>query len=148
MTVIRVDRRGIAEQVRLPLIGVAADEAIEIVETHSSRPLIEWPRLARLEIRGVVVLAKPGCPIAIVLQYLANRCLVPSHEAVIARKARRLLGDDPEAHRVMIATSDDRRPGRRAKCCRVEVGIAQTVGSDLIQGRRRDDTAERAGNAK
>jgi len=66
MTVIRVDRRGIAEQVRLPLIG-AADEAIEIVETHSSRPLIEWPRLARLEIRGVVVLAKPGCPIAIVL---------------------------------------------------------------------------------
>ena len=48
--------------------------------------------------------AKPGCPIAIVLQYLANRCLVPSHEAVIARKARRLLGDDPEAHRVMIAT--------------------------------------------
>src|SRR6185437_7008934 len=113
-----------------------------------SRPLIEWPRLSRLEIRGVVVLAKPGCPIAIVLQYLANRCLVPSHEAVIARKARRLLGDDPEAHRVMIATSDDRRPGRRAKCCRVEVGIAQTVGSDLIQGRRRDDTAERAGNAK
>jgi len=57
----------VAEQVRLPLIGVAADEAIEIVETHSSRPLIEWPRLARLEIRGVVVLAKPGCPIAIVL---------------------------------------------------------------------------------
>ena len=89
-------------------------------------------------------LSNSHCP----SQYLANRCLVPGHEAVIARKARRLLGDDPEAHRVMIATSDDRRPGRRAKCCRVEVGIAQTVGSDLIQGRRRDDTAERAGNAK
>ena len=42
----RIDRRGVAEQVRLPLAGIAPDEAVEIFEAHSIRPLIEWPCLA------------------------------------------------------------------------------------------------------
>ena len=47
-----VDGRRVAEQVRLPLAGVAADEAIEIIEAHSVRPLIERPGLARLDKRA------------------------------------------------------------------------------------------------
>ena len=54
-----VDGRRVAEQVRLPLAGVAADEAIEILKAHSVRPLIERPGLARLERGRVVVLAEP-----------------------------------------------------------------------------------------
>ncbi|MCY1237613.1 hypothetical protein D9M72_503170 [compost metagenome] len=42
----RVDGRGVAKQVRLPLAGVAADEAVEILEAHSARPLIERACLA------------------------------------------------------------------------------------------------------
>ncbi len=48
-----VDGRGIAEQVRLPLAGVAADKAVEIFEAHAVRPLIERPGLARL-VKGVL----------------------------------------------------------------------------------------------
>src|SRR4029450_12874779 len=44
-----VDGRRVAEQVRLPLAGVATDEAIEVIESHAVRPLIERPGLARLE---------------------------------------------------------------------------------------------------
>ena len=44
----RIDGRRIAEQVRLPLAGVAADKAVEILEAHAVRPLIERPGLARL----------------------------------------------------------------------------------------------------
>jgi hypothetical protein len=31
--------RRVAEQVRLPLVGVAADEAVEVLEAHAGRPL-------------------------------------------------------------------------------------------------------------
>ena len=44
-----IDRRGVAEQVRLPLAGVAADEAVEVLEAHADRPLVERPGLAGLE---------------------------------------------------------------------------------------------------
>ena len=36
-----IDLGGVAEEIGLPLVGVAADEAIEILEAHSDGPLIE-----------------------------------------------------------------------------------------------------------
>src|SRR5262245_10218004 len=101
-TDVRVDRRRIAEKIWLPLISVTTDEAIEIVKAHTCRPLVEGPGLARLEFRRVVVLAEPGRPVAVILEDLSDRCLVPGHDAVVARIACRLLGHDPEAHRMMV----------------------------------------------
>src|SRR5262245_54287729 len=100
-TDIWVDCRCVTEQIWLPLVGVTADEAMEIVEAHADGPLIERPGLARLEFRSVVVLAEPGRPVAVILKDLSNRCLVPGHDAVVARIACRLLGDDTESHRMM-----------------------------------------------
>ena len=31
----RIDLGGVAEQVRLPLVGIAADEAVEVLEAHA-----------------------------------------------------------------------------------------------------------------
>ena len=45
---IGIDRCGVSEEVGLPLAGVAADEAVEILESHAGRPLVEGPRPARL----------------------------------------------------------------------------------------------------
>src|SRR5262249_31478273 len=83
-TDIRVDRRRVAEEIRLPLVGVTADEAIEMVKAHTCRPLVEGPGLARLEFRSVVVLAELGRPVAVILEDLSDRCLVPGHDAVVA----------------------------------------------------------------
>ena len=44
-----IDLGGIAEEVRLPLVGVATDETIEIFETHASGPLVERTDLAGSE---------------------------------------------------------------------------------------------------
>src|SRR5438046_3007028 len=55
----RVDRRRIAEQIRLPLAGVTADEAIEVLEANAVRPLVEGPGLRCLIERRVVILAEP-----------------------------------------------------------------------------------------
>ena len=55
----RINLRGVAEQVRLPLVRITADEAVEILEAHAGRPLVERPNLAGSEGRGVVILAEP-----------------------------------------------------------------------------------------
>jgi hypothetical protein len=62
----REDLRGVAEQVRLPLVGIAADEAVEVLEAHADGPLVEGPDLAGGEGRHVVVLAEPGGGVAVV----------------------------------------------------------------------------------
>ena len=69
----RIDLRRVAKQVRLPLIGVAANKPIEVLEAHADGPMIERPDLAGLEGRRVMVLAKPGSGVAIVFQDAADR---------------------------------------------------------------------------
>jgi hypothetical protein len=49
-----IDLRRVAEQVRLPLVGVAADEAVEVLEAHAVRPLVEGPDLGWLKKAGVL----------------------------------------------------------------------------------------------
>ena len=66
---------------------------------------------------------------------------------VVARVAGGLLGDDAEADRVMVAAGDQRRPRRRAERGRVELRVAQARLRDAVQCGRRNDAAERAGNA-
>src|SRR5262249_7465584 len=124
---------GVPEEVRLPLVGVAADEAIEVVEAHAGRPLVERPGRARLELRGVVVLAEPGRAVAIVLQDSADCGLVPGDDAVVAGESRGLLRDDAEARRMVVASGDDGRPRRRAQRGRVEVSVPEAVGGDLVE---------------
>src|SRR5665648_640019 len=50
-----IDLGGVAEEVRLPLVGVTANEPVEIIEAHSRRPLVKWPDGAGLEGGRVVV---------------------------------------------------------------------------------------------
>ena len=107
-----VDGRRVAEQVRLPLAGVAADEAVKIIEAHSVRPLIERPGLARL-IRGrVVVLAEPRGGVPVFLQDRANGAFLDRDDRIVTREARRYFADHPEADRVMVAARDQCRPRR------------------------------------
>jgi hypothetical protein len=54
-----IDGCRIAEEVRLPLAGVTAGEAIKVLEAHAVRPLVDRPGLGRLIEGRVVVLAEP-----------------------------------------------------------------------------------------
>src|SRR5262249_54462554 len=46
LALVWINRRRIADEVAgLPLIGVAAHEAIEIFKAHPGRPLVEWASL-------------------------------------------------------------------------------------------------------
>jgi hypothetical protein len=92
-----VDRGRVAVQVRLPLAGVAADEAVEVLEAHAVGPLLEGPGLRRLEGRRVVVLAEPRGGIAVVLQDRADGALLLADDRVVARKAGGDFADHAEA---------------------------------------------------
>ena len=92
-----IDGRGVAEQVRLPLAGVTADEPVEILEAHARRPLVERPGLARHEGRRVVILAKPRGGVAVLQKDPANRAVVLLDDRVIARETRGQLRDVAEA---------------------------------------------------
>ena len=62
----RIDLRGVAEQVWLPLVGVAADEPVEVLEAHADWPLVERAELAGRERGRVVILAEPRRRVAVV----------------------------------------------------------------------------------
>src|SRR5262249_40918066 len=94
----RVDRCRVAEKVWLPLARVATNEAVEIIEAHSVRPLFEGPSLARLVGRRVVILAKPRSVIAVVLQDRANRAFLDRDYGIITRKARRYFTHHSETN--------------------------------------------------
>ena len=111
----RIDGRRVAEQVRLPLAGVAADEAVKIFEAHSIRPLLERPGLARLIGRRVVVLAEPRGRVPVRFQDCADGALVDRDDRVVTREPRRYFADHTGADRVMVAARDQRCARRRAQ---------------------------------
>ena len=136
----------VLEQIWLPLIGVAAHEAVEILEAHPRRPLIERPGTAVLESGGVMVLAEPGRGKAVLLQNFADRGVVYANDEIVTGITGCLLGNDSEARRMMVAPGDQRRPRRRAERCRMKLRVAQARFRNAVQGRRRDDAAKCAGN--
>ena len=65
-------------------------------------------------------------------------------DGIVARETGGQLGDHAEAHRVMVAAGDQRRPRGRAQRGGVKLRVAQSRLGDAIHRRRRDDAAEGA----
>src|SRR5260370_443343 len=111
----RIDGCRVAKQVRLPLASVAADEPVEILETHTDRPLVKRPSLARLIKWRVVVLAEPRGRVTVLLENLTNRSAIPLDDRIVTRESSRPFAHDAKAGYVMVASGDQRRARRRAQ---------------------------------
>ena len=68
-----VDEVVVLDEVRIPLVGFAADEAVEAVEALVERPVLLARARADVLLGDVVVLAEPERAPAAVLQDLADR---------------------------------------------------------------------------
>ncbi len=112
IALVGVDGRRIAEQVRLPLAGVAADETVEIIEAHPDGPLIEGPGLAGLVKGRVMVFAEPRGRIPVLLQDRADRAGILPDDRIVPRKPRGRFAHDAIADRMVVASRDQRRPRR------------------------------------
>jgi hypothetical protein len=112
---------------RIPLVHLAADETVEIVKPQRVRPAAMRTDHARLRAGDVVVLADPGSRVSVVLQDAAHRSRVLRNDAGVAGKAGTRLHNDAGASGMVVVTSQQRGPGRRADGRRVEPVVAQAV---------------------
>src|SRR5262245_59340382 len=110
--ILRVTRRFdgfcAVEYCRMPLVGVAANESVEILEAQSGGPEVEWPSLARLPVGHVVILTIPGRVPAVLLKDFRHRASTLRHHRVVAGKARAELGDNTGGTSVMVTSSNQR----------------------------------------
>src|SRR5262249_39917128 len=139
-----IDLRCVAKQIRLPLVGIASHEAIEVFKAHPGRPQVEGSDLAGFESGSVVIFAKPTRRVTIVPQDSADGCLVFRDDAVVPGKSGGLLRNDSKTGRVVIATSDEGGARRRTEGGRVDLSVSQAGLGNSIHRRRWNDAAKRA----
>ena len=87
------------EEQRLPLVDLAADEAVEVVEALSGGPMVERAGRRLLPHRHIVVLAEPGGGIAVELQRPGHRRRGARDDAGVAVVAGGQLVGDRGGHR-------------------------------------------------
>ena len=143
-----LDRRRALVERGIPLVGLAAEEAVEVLEAHPGRPLAVRAHRARLPDRDLVALAELRRAVAVELEDLGQRRGRVRPDRVVARRGGGELGDVAHADRVVVAAGEQRRAGRRAQRRGVEAVVLQPAGGEALEVRRVARAAERAGGAE
>ena len=141
---LHLDRLGSRIERRLPLVGLAADEAVEMIEALQSRPAVERSRDAGLPIRDIVVLAEERGAVAVLAEDFRAHRLALGNLPGVARKAAAQFGDDAGARRVVIATRQQGGARGRAKRSGVKPRVTQAFFGEPVEIRGRNLSAERA----
>ncbi len=145
--VVRVVRHlhldGAVDDQRRPLIGLAADEAVELVEPGVRGPAIERPRHAHLPRRRLVILPERRRAVAVLAQDLGQGCDALRPHAGVPRERGRELHDRAGVVGVVVAAGEDRHARRRAERRRVEAVVLEPRSREPIERRHRDAAAER-----
>src|SRR4029453_16678840 len=89
----RLDRDRSFSQRGIPLVRLAAEEAIEVVEAHVARPLPVRSHRARLPGRYLVTLAEMRRAVAMQIQNLGERRSGVRPDRVVARRRGGELGN-------------------------------------------------------
>ena len=137
-----LDARHAVEDCRRPLVGLAADEAVELVEARPGRPAIEGAGRRDFPGRRLVVLAEGGRAVAVHAQDLRERRHALRPDARIAGEGRRQLHDRAGIVDVVIAAGEQRDARRAAERGGVEAVVAQPVRGHLLERRHVDGPAE------
>ena len=146
---LRLDRRRAFVNGRIPLVGLAADEPVEVFEPAASgRPLVERPHRARLPDRHFVALAELRRRVAIEFEGHRERRLVLRQHRRVAGRRGRDLADAAHVHRVVIAAGQQRLACRRAQRRRVKAVELEAVLGEALGGWRVDGAAERTRGGK
>ena len=82
----RFNREFIAKQLRLPLAGFAAMEAVEVLEPEAGRPAMERADRRGIPVGRVVPLAPDPGAVTILLEHACHTCRLARPDAVIPRE--------------------------------------------------------------
>ena len=138
-----VDELVVVDEIRIPLVGLAAEKAVEAIEALLQGPLL--PRRTRGDVllRHVVILAEPERTPPVVLEDLRHRRALERNASVRAGESVRTLGNRRHAVQVMVASGQERGASRRAQRRRVPLRIAQAAIGQFLERRHVDAAAER-----
>jgi hypothetical protein len=142
----RLNRRGALVDRRVVLVGLAAYEAVEVLEAATARgPGVERTDRAGLPHRHLVALAELCGRVAVEPQGLGKgRAGVGPHRAV-ARGRGGQLGDDAHPDGVVVAAGEQRGSGRCTQRRAVEAVVLQPGRGQTLRRWRMAGPAERAG---
>ena len=132
----------------IPLVGLAAIEAVELVKARTCRPAIGRPGGADLPGRGLVVLAEEAGTVAVQAQHLRQRCDVVRSLSRVAREGSGRFGDAAHVVHVVVAAGEQCGPRRRTDRGGVELIVAQPVRGETLGGRHAHRSAESTGHAE
>src|SRR5262245_7950575 len=133
----------VVDEVRIPLVRLAAEEPVEPLEAAADRPVALRRGHVHLVGRAQMPLAEHvGVPAALA-EHLCDRRALERDVPVRVRVAGRGLGDARHAVRRVIAPRDERRACRRAQRRRVPVRVGEAVGGQPVDVRRLDQAAPR-----
>ena len=138
----RLDVVVVADQLRRPLAGLGAEEAVVLLEADAQRPPVEGTRGGGLRARHQVPLPDRHGVVAGVLEQPRHRRGAARDASGVAGEAESRLLGDAHADRVVVATGEQRGPGRGADRGHVEALVAQPATGDLVDPRGRDARAE------
>ena len=146
---LRLDRRRAFVERRIPLVRLAADEAVEILEAAAAcRPGVERPDGARLPNRHLVAFAELRRRVTVEFQRPRQRRHGVGQHRGVTRRAGGEFGDAPHAGGVVVAPGQQRLPGRRAQRGRMETVELQAARGEAFGVRRLARPAEGARRAK
>jgi hypothetical protein len=139
----RFDRTVVLDQVGIPVVGFAANEAVVAVEAHAQRPALLAGAQGNISLGHVVVLAQPERAPAAVLQDLSDCGALLRNTGHVAGKSVRSFCDACTAVEVVVASSQERGARWRAQRRRVPLRVHQAVVGQLLQRRHVDPAAKR-----
>src|SRR5258707_9818895 len=105
---LHLHRRGIAKHGRLPLIGFATDEPIEVIETLQRWPAVERAGDAGFPVGNLMILTNVFRAVAVLTQDFRDHRSALGNLAGIARIGIREFRDNSHAYGMMIATGQER----------------------------------------
>ena len=129
---------------RRPLVGLAADEAVELVEARAGRPAVGRAGRADLPGRGLVRLAEGGGAVAVQPQHLRQRRHAVRALPGLPGEGGGGLRDRAHVVHVMVAAAEQRGARRRAERRGVELVVAQPAVGQALHRRHVDRPAEGA----
>src|ERR1700677_2816113 len=140
----------IFHQIRLVLVGLRTKESEEMIKAFSGGPMIKWAGIGRLFIWGHTILANRESVVAIVAKNFCNGARSGGTPAIPAGETggHNRVGKPGFVNGCAVTASQQRGAGRGADRGRMEVRIPQTIGSQSVERRRLDDSAEACGSAK
>ena len=136
-----VDRVVVVDQVRVPLVGLGAQEPVKPLEAPAGRPVPPGRRQVHLHRRAQVPLADDvGVP-AQLAEDLGDHAVLRRDRPARVREPDRGLGDAGHAVTGVVAPGQQARAGRRAQRRGMPLRVADSLGRDPVDVRCLNGTA-------